>query len=474
MKRVVAGLVMLGMLAVSGGIMGCVADQGVVESSVGAVNTPKESSTRAGIVPTVFTTDNGIQVWMVQRSSIPFVVFKWIFDAGAVRDPKGEEGLANLVSSMLTEGTKSRSAQELSEQADFIGADLGAHCGKDYSSVSLTVLKSQLERGFEIASDVLQNASFKESEFKRIKAEIEGDILKDEEDPGTVASKAFNEMLFRNTPYHHPVKGYKESVHSITRQDALGFYHHYYRPNNAIMVVVGDIGEKELKGLIAKHLGGWKKGEVESPKTPTLPHSEKGLKVIKKDVVQANIVMGHLGVSRGNPDFVPLYLFNQILGGGGLTSRLFKKIREEGGYSYSIYSYVEPSRWPGAFQIVLQTKNSSAHRAIKEVKGVLKDLLAKGPTKQEVEDAKRYITGSFPLRIDTNSEIASYLGFAAFHHLGTDYLVRFPKMVEGISDEEMMEAARRHIHPDQLLIVVVKGEHDLPGAPEPVGVRKDF
>ena len=453
--------------------MGCVSDQGVVESGV-TVKSTTSASHRGAIVPKVFTTENGMTVWMVERRSIPFVVFKWIFDAGAVRDPEGKEGLANLVSSMLTEGTKTRNAQQISEEADFIGADLGAHCGKDYSSVSLTVLKSQLEKGFELAADVLQNASFQEDEFKRIKAEIEGDILKDEEDPGTVASKAFSEMLFKKAPYHHPVKGYKNSVAAISREEALNFYHRYYCPNNAIMVVVGDITEKELKLLIGKYLSAWEKGEVEPPTAPPVPHSDKGKKEIKKDVTQANIVMGHLGISRNNPDFVPLYLFNQILGGGGLTSRLFRKIREEGGYSYSVYSYVEPTRWPGAFQIVLQTKNSSADQAIAEVKDVLNRLLTEGPTDQEVEDAKRYLTGSFPLRIDTNSEIASYLGFAAFHHLGTDYLVRFPEMIEKVSKEEMMAAARRHIHPDELLIVVVKGEHDLPGAPPPTNVRKDF
>ncbi len=454
--------------------MGCVSHEGMVGYGTGAGTASPGSVHKGRIVPQVFTTDNGMRVWMVRRSSIPFVVFKWVFDAGAVRDPDGKEGLANLAASMLTEGTSTRTAQQISEETDFIGADLGANCGRDYSSVSLTVLKSKLEKGFEIAADVLQNASFDRDEFRRVKGEIEGDILKDEEDPGTVASKAFREMLFKKTPYHHPVKGYKKSVESISREEALEFYRRYYRPNNAIMVVVGDITQEELRGLVDKYLSGWEKGEVTPPAPPSTPESEEGLREIEKDVTQANIVMGHLGISRGNPDFVPLYLFNQILGGGGLTSRLFKKIREEGGYSYSVYSYIEPTRWPGAFQIVLQTKNSSASDAIAEVKEVLEDLLANGPTDQEVEDAKRYLTGSFPLRIDTNSEIASYLGFAAFYNLGADYLVRFPQMIEGVTKEEMMEAARRHIHPDHLLVVVVKGERDLPGEPPSPTVRKDF
>jgi zinc protease len=472
MRRWIA--LMAGLFLMSGGVMGCASDTNRGVTGSGMSKVAAKQKPKGAIVPHVFVTDNGMQVWMVCRSSVPFVVFKWIFDAGAVRDSQGKEGLANLVSSMLTEGTSTRTAKQISEESDFIGADLGAHCGKDYASVTLTVLKSQLEKGFDLAADVLQNASFEEGEFKRVKAEIEGDILKDEEDPGTVASKAFNELLFKGMPYHHPVKGYRESVSSISRDEALEFYKHYYRPNNAIMVVVGDITEDELKGLIDARLSQWSKGEVAPPATPPTPHSEEGVKEIKKDVTQANIVMGHLGISRSNPDFVPLYLFNQILGGGGLTSRLFKKIREEGGYSYSVYSYIEPTRWPGAFQIVLQTKNSSAQEAIAKVKEVLKDLLANGPSEQEVEDAKRYLTGSFPLRIDTNSEIASYLGFAAFHKLGTDYLVRFPHMIEAVSREEMMEAARRHIHPDHLLVVVVKGEHDLPGGPPPTNVRKDF
>ncbi len=413
---------------------------------------------RADIVPQVFTAERGETVWLVTRTSLPFVVIKVLVRAGSVYDTDDKAGVAYLVSQLLPEGAGDMTGPQISQALDYMGSDLDTGCTKEYATLTLVTLKEHLKESFRILSLVLSRPAFREEDFERVRKEVLGELLKEEEDPGTVASRAFDEHLFRGHPYHRPEKGYYKTVESITLKDVKGFYRRFYRPNFSIFSVAGDITRKEMEGLMDVYLKDWLPSDRPLPSIPDpLPLGKTEKVVLDKAVTQANIVMGHLGVKRGHPDFVKVYVMNQILGGGGLTSRLFLKVREEGGYSYSVYSYFQPSYWRGAFKIVLQTKNDQAQAAIDEVVEVLRDYKDNGPTAQELEDAKRYLTGSFPLRLDTNQEIADYMAFAALHNLGPDYFVRFPKEIKAVSLEDVKEAAREYLHPDRLLEVVVKG-----------------
>ncbi len=409
------------------------------------------------LIPKDWTTGRGTIVWLANRPSLPFVVMKVLIKAGSVYDTDEKAGEAYLLSQLLPEGAGGMTGLQISQTLDFMGSDLDTMCGKDYAALTLVTLKEHLEESFKILALVLTQPTLSKDEFDRIKREVVGELLKEEEDPGLVASRAFDEALFKGYPYHRPEKGYVKTVEALTLKDVRGFYERFYHPNFAIFSVAGDVTQDELCSLMDKYLRDWKPLEHPLPfLSDPLPLPEGGKTILEKGVTQANIILGHLGVKRGDPDFVKVYVMNQILGGGGLTSRLFQKIREEGGFSYSIYSYYQPTYWRGAFRVVLQTKNERAQEAIKEVRKVLKEYRDKGPSRDELEDAKRYLTGSFPLKLDTNQEITDYMAFAAFHGLGTRYFVEFSQEIQGVTLKEVKEAAKKYLHPEKLLVVVVK------------------
>ncbi len=410
----------------------------------------------AKITPKITKLDNGLEVWVVERKVLPFAVFKLVIPAGSVFDPESKAGLAYLTSQMISEGAGNMTAVEISDKFEFMGADFGVDCNKDYVTVSLKVTKGYMDEALKLFATVVTEPTFPAKEFVRVKNEVVGEILKDQEDPGIVAAQEFDELVYgKEHPYHRPVKGYIDTVRSISLDEVKEFYKVHYLPEGSILVVVGDVDYEPLIKELNSLFKDWVGKAPSYPKVET-PKFHPGKKVVPKDVVQANIVIGHIGVKRSNPDFIKLYVANQILGGGGLTSRLFEKIREEKGYSYSVYSMFLPTLYTGTFRIVLQTKNASADEAIKDVISEVKEFVEKGPTEKELEDAKRYLTGSFPLKIDTNEEIASYLAFAAFHKLGPDYLNRFTDMVNEVTLDDVKRVAKEYIHPDKFTIVVVR------------------
>lgn len=411
----------------------------------------------AKINPEVVRLDNGLEVWVVERHVLPFAVFKLVIPAGSVFDPESKAGLAYLTAQMIGEGVKGMRAEEISERFDFMGADFDVDCNKDYVTLSLKVTRRYMDDALALFAKVLLEPTFPNKEFVRVKTEVLGEIMKDQEDPSIVADEKFNEVVYQKHPYHRPVKGYLETVKGISRDEVVQFYKAHYLPEGSKLVVVGDVDTGEIVKKLGKLFSGWLGRAPGYPKVDG-PSFNPGTFVVSKDVSQANIVIGHVGVSRSNPDFIKLYVANQILGGGGLVSRLFERIREKGGYSYSVYSLFIPSYYQGAFKIVLQTKNDRADDAIREVLEEVNRFVKEGPTEGELEDAKRYLTGSFPLRIDTNAEIASYLAFAAFHNLGKDYLNRFTDMINSVTLEDVREVIKKYIHPDKFSIVVVRRE----------------
>ncbi len=416
------------------------------------------ATSHAKITPSIFRLSNGLEVWVVERHVLPFAVFKLMVPAGSVFDPEEKAGLANLVVEMIGEGAKGLSAYEISREFEFMGADFDADCNKDYAVFTLKTTKRYMDRALKLFAKVLLEPTFPDKEFVRVKTEVMGEILKDQEDPGVVASEKFNEVVYgKGHPYHRPVKGYMETVKAISRDEVVEFYKTHYLPEGSKLIVVGDVDKERIKQELESLFGKWL-GKAPGYPEVKPPSYHPGTFVVKKDVAQANIVIGHIGVSRSNPDFVKLYVANQILGGSGLTSRLFDRIREKGGYSYAVYSYFTPAFYQGTFRIVLQTKNDRAEDAVKEVLDEVKKFVENGPTQQELDDAKRYLTGSFPLRIDTNDEIAAYLVFVAFHNLGADYLNEFPSMIEKVTLQDVKEVIKKYIHPDKFTIVEVKKE----------------
>jgi zinc protease len=303
--------------------------------------------------------------------------------------------------------------------------------------------------------EALTQPSFPEEEIRREVEKTLASIQSAEDDPGEVAQKEFQKNLFVKGPYGHPVEGTKESLPRLSREALQKFYRTYYHPNNSILTVAGDVTTEDARTKILPRLMKWQMAEI--PKVPFISNFAKKQKMIKIDrsITQANIILGHQGVSRQNPDFYALTVMNYILGGGGFASRLMEEIRNKRGLAYSVASFFDAGKYPGSFQIVLQTKNASAREAISIALQQMERIRKEPVSEKELEGARKYLIGSFPLRLDTQGSIANFLAQLEYHGLGLDYPERYPSLIQSVMREDVLRVAQKYLHPENPILVVV-------------------
>ena len=412
--------------------------------------------------------ENGLVILMVERHNLPVVKVSVGIDAGSMNEPEEKAGLANLAAALLTEGTKNRTARQISEEIEFVGGNVGASGGDDYITVSLSVLKKDVDLGFELLSDIILNPLFPEKELDKKRERIKGSLKAREEDPSFIASKNFRKSVFGSHPYGRLRSGLPETLDRITRRDIADFHLKYYVPDNAVIAVVGDVTYEEVEQLIKKYFVLWKAGKHE---TPVIPENEdikerKNI-TVDKDLTQASIIIGHMGVSRDNPDYYRLSVMNYILGGGGFASRLMQNIREEKGLVYDIHSFFAANKYGGRFQVGLQTKNESANTAIEEILKEIEKIRSVPVSDMELSDAKSFLTGSFPMRIETSRRIAGFLVAVEYHGLGVDYIDNYPVYINGVTKEDVLKAAKKYLDPENITIVVVADQ-------EKAALKKEF
>ncbi len=398
---------------------------------------------------------NELTVLHVERHNLPIVMVSLLVKASPLNESPEKAGLANLTAELLTEGTKKRKTTEISEEIEFIGASLDASVDNDYTTVSLSVLKKDLEKGFDVFSDVVLNPIFPDDEIKRIKELIKGSLRQSEEEPSFVVTKAFKKAVFGELPYGRLVTGNIETIDTLSREDIVRFHSGYYKPNNSILSVVGDITDEELRSLISRFFSEWKPAEI--PKSPAVvkPGEKKKTILIGRDLTQANIILGHAGISRGNPDYYAVSVMNYILGGGGFSSRLMETVRERMGLAYDIHSYFAPYKEGGLFEVGVQTKNESAKTVIHEIRGQVERIREEKVSDRELADAKAYLTGSFPRRLDTGRKIADFLVAVEFYGLGLDYIEKYPYYINSVTKDDVLRVARKYLDTADFVTVVV-------------------
>ncbi len=401
------------------------------------------------------TLQNGLRLIVSEDHSLPFVTFQLIIDGGSRLDPPNQEGLSYMTAKGLLHGTAKHTAKQMSSLLDFIGANLSATSSKDYISVGLRVLKKDLVQGFSIFMDVVTQPVFPEDEFRREIQRTLGSIKSVEEDPGELSEKEFFKILFTRNPYGHPVVGTEESLAKLTRNDLTIFHNTYIRPNNTILVIVGDISLDEIKKGLVDRLETWPTRDVPQTLYKRMPIESAKTLTLDRAITQSNIVLGNLGPQRNNPDFFPMVVMNYILGGGGFSSRLLTEIRAKRGFAYSVHSAFDFKKYAGSFSVSLQTKNDSAREAISIVLEEIKKM-QKGPvTDIELEGARKYLTGSFPLRLDTQAKLAGFLAQVEFYGLGNDYADTYASRIMAVTKEDVQRVANKYLNPDNYTLVVV-------------------
>lgn len=406
-----------------------------------------------------WTLSNGARVYFVESRELPMLQVRVVFDAGSSRDPAEKAGVANLTVTMLDEGADGLSTDEIASRFEGVGAEFSVGVDRDMATVNLRSLSDSalLDPALELFARILAKPAFPVENLERQRAQALVALQKDAQSPGAIAEKAFYRELYGQHPYASDPLGNETSLKAITREDLLEFHRRHYVGANAWVVIVGDASKRQARNIAERIIGKLPAGKAPSPLPPVRTLDSGWMKQINFPATQTHINMGQPGVRRGDPDYFPLYVGNYILGGGGLVSRLSVEVREKHGLSYSVYSYFYPLRMPGPLFIGLQTKNTQRDEALKLVRQVLTDFVAKGPTDQELEAAKKHITGSFPLRLDSNAKIAENLAVIGFYGLPLTYLDDFIPRVEAVTVEQIRNAFRRRVHPDQMVTVTVGG-----------------
>jgi zinc protease len=306
----------------------------------------------------------------------------------------------------------------------------------------------------------LNEPRFDKDAMERMRGQLLTNLKFDAKDPNKIASRAWFKTAYEGHPYARSVKGTSTSLSTITSKDLESYRHRIFAKNNLKIGVVGDITAKQLAAALDKLFGDLPEkadlipvGEVTKLKGPVR-------KIIKMDNPQSVALFGHQGIKREDKDFIPAYVLNYILGGGGFASRLMEEVREKRGLAYSVYSYLYPLDHGALFMGGVATKNDALEKSLTVITNELSRLSENGPSEEELENAKRYLTGSYPLRFDTSSKIASQLLWIQMDDLGIDYIDTRNKMVEAVTLEQIKAVAKRLIHPERLIITIVGNPKD--------------
>jgi zinc protease len=399
---------------------------------------------------------NGIVLLVAERPAVPIVAVRVFTRAGAVLDPPDRAGLANLTGATLTRGTAKRSGQEVDAAIEFVGASLEAGAGRDGFTVSLAVLKKDLDLGLDVLQEVLLSPAFPEGEVKRKIGEIQAAIKRSEERPETVASRALAPLVYGSHPYGRPTEGTAESVGKLTRDDVVGFYRTHVRPDTAIVSVVGAITVAEARQAIERRLGGWKPPAGPAPSVaPARAGPPVQTQLIPRgDLSQSTILFGRQAVRQTDPDYFPLVVASYVLGGGS-ASRLYGRVRDEGGQAYSVYSYVSPARYGASFVIGAQTRTAEVPKVVDAIRAELARMTREPVTDRELDLAKSYLIGSFPFRLDTSSKVADFVVAIESQALGLDYADRYRANIGRVTAADVQRVAAKFFPPEQLNQVVV-------------------
>lgn len=389
------------------------------------------------------TSPGGIKAWLVQNDSVPLVTMNFAFrGAGSAQDPAGKEGLANLMSTMLDEGAGPLDSTLYQNELTTLGVRLGFSATRDNFVGRLTTLASERDQAFDLLRLALTEPRFDQEPIERMRAQIVAGIRASDEDPNEVAGRLWSAAAFPDHPYGRPADGTVETVSRLTAADLKAFRGRTFARDNLVVAVVGAIDAETLGKLLDKTFGALPEKADLTPVPNVVPKTDLE-RERAMPAAQTIIQFGGPGVLRNDPDFIPAYVMNHILGGGTFTSWLFEEVREKRGLTYGIETYLAAYDHAGMFLGGTATKPENAAEALKLIREQIRRMAETGPTEKELADAKRFITGSYPLRFDTSGGIAGQLLGIQLDNLGIDYIDKRNSLVEAVTLEDVRRAAKR-------------------------------
>ena len=403
---------------------------------------------------------NGLVVLLSENHATPSVAFKAVVAAGSRYETDDKAGLVSLIGEMIDEGTTTRSAQQIAETVEAVGGKLGTYGDYQESGVVAMFLSKDLALGLEIAADLLMNATFPEEKVQQQRDRRLAQLKSRLDVPRTLASDVFNDIVFRGTPQHRPAVGFDATVRQLTRDDMVGFYRRFYAPNNTTLVIVGDIDKATARAQVEAAFGAWPRAtDLVIPDVPKAALQREAIeRYVAAPKEQVNILIGHVGVERCNPDYYALLVLDTILGSSpGFTSRIPRILRDEMGLAYATYSNITASAGvdPGRFVAYIGTSPDNLQLALDGLRKEIARIVHEPVSGDEVEMAADYLTGSFVFHFQKNLQIADFLADAETYALAFDYLERYPQWIRAVTVEDVSRVARAYIAPDRLTTVVV-------------------
>lgn len=398
----------------------------------------------------------GITAWLVEERSIPMLAVEMHFRGGASLDPEGKEGLANLLSGLLDEGAGDLDSQAFQGRLEDLAISLSFDAGRDGFSGSMRTLTENTDEAFRLLRLSLTEPRFDPEPVERIRSQVITGIRSRAQNPNTIAGRTLFQKIYPDHPYGRPARGTSDSVAAVTVENLRAFVEGRFAKENLIVGVVGDISAERLAGLLDETFGDLPDTATNGVVVPDVVSAlDGGVEVIRRPIPQSVLIWAMPGIKRNDPDYFAAALMNRVLGGGSFTSRLYTEVREKRGLAYSVYSAIVPYQHSGLVLGGVGTQNGQLAESLSLIRAEIEKIAREGITAEELEAAKTYTTGAFPLSLTSNARIANMLVTLQVLDLGIDYLDRRASLVNQVTLDDIKRVGARLLNVDAMSVVIV-------------------
>ena len=398
---------------------------------------------------------NGLRVVFVEQTRLPLVSFRLAFRTGDAFDPPDLPGLTDIMTNMLTEGTAAYTSRQLADETARLGATLSAGASSDYTTVAASSLSAYAEQVLALLSEVALRPTFPEDELELTKQNAQQNLIAQRAQPSFLATETLARVIFGEHPYR-VVSPTPESIEALTREKLAAFHGAMFIPDDAVLFVAGDLRRERLTERVAELFGDWPRGQVAEADFPA-PPARDGRAIYLVDrpgSAQSNIVVANPAITRTHPDYFPVLVMHTILGANA-SSRLFMNLREDKGYTYGAYTSLDARRYAGTFRATSEVRTPVTGASLREFFYELGRIREEEVSEKELADAKSYLTGIFPIRLETQEGLIDQLVQIKMHGLPGDYLHTYRERVQQVTREEVRRVAREYVTPDRAAIVIV-------------------
>ncbi len=398
----------------------------------------------------------GIEAWLVEEHSVPMMAMRFAFEGGSSQDPVGKEGVGNFLTAMLDEGAGDLNSHDFQERLEDLSMRMSYEDAKDAFYGNFETLTANRDESVKLLKLALNEPRFDADAVERIRGQLLASLVYAARDPDKVALENWYATAFAGHPYGRPSNGTEETVgKKITREDLENYRKRVFAKDTLKVVAVGDINAEQLGKLLDEVFGGLAPKADLMPVAKTAPVTGGRQEIDEMNVPQSVAVFGLGAMPRKDPDFIPAFVLNQILGGGGFASKLMEEVREKRGLAYSVYTYVYPYQHASIFAGGVATRNEAMAQSLDVIRDEMKKMADNGPSQEDLDNAKSYLIGSYPLRFDTNAKIATQLLGLQVDGFGPEYVDNRNAMIAAVTLDDLKRVAKRMLASDNLIVTIV-------------------